>query len=420
MPTEPIIELSCLVLSNEVAHEETLREVIGKHFCVKNLEHTDSQTELREYLRTSLFDLVVVALSNTSEQLPACLLRYPDMPVLVTMPSRKIGSIDSWLAQGANDIVSIQRTDRLRHTLNRLLNECATKVKLRRANSRLSTQYKLHQILLNTYAEAVMLRQNGRVIESNECFDTLINCKVHDNQARTIEWKRWVSVQSYKELHDSELLEISETTLSCVTNEHYRARIESIILEGSPAQLIRINPSPIGLNSLPDLETDSVTGLLVRASFTQRLQSLLQSSGSKKRYTAILISLPTPENPSHFSGVDRTVQDLLIYRAANTIEQHFKGNTLLGRTGINTLLLATPTSGGQSRKLALRVKAAIGRLGGLIDDPASIYIKTLTLAPNTLSAIEVMERLERPMKASGKPHGPTTNQSTSIHLSLGA
>ena len=81
-----------------------------------------------------------------------------------------------------------------------------------------------------------------------------------------------------------------------------------------------------------------------------------------------------------------------------------KSNTLLGRTGINTLLLARPTSGEQSRKLALRVKAAIGSLGGFIDDPSSVYIKTLTLAPNTLSAIEVMERLERPIKAPGQPN----------------
>lgn len=418
MRKEPEVELSCLVYCNEDAHRNALHNEIDELSCVNRLELSGSHAELREALRASLFNLAVVFLSDTSEQLPACLLRYPDMQVLVVIPDRKTGSVDSWLAQGANDVVSILRADRLRHTLSRMFNECLTSAKLRQANCLLSTQYKLQQILLNTYTEALMLKQNGRVIESNNCFDNLINCTEHDNKARTIEWKRWISAQSFKELHDSEQLEHSETTISSTTNRHYCTRIETLILEGGPAQLIRINPSPIGLNSIPDLETDSVTGLLVRDSLTQRLQSLLQSAGSTKRYTALLITLPAPENASYFSGVDRTLQDLLIYRAANTIEQHFKGDTLIGRTGINTLLLARSTSNEQSRKLALRVRAAIGSLGGLLDDPASVYIKTLTLANNTLSAIEVMERLERPMKVSGKSKDQTSGQS--VHLSLSA
>lgn len=420
MPIEPTAQLCCLVLCNDSTPDDALRMALDTHPSVKKIEYIDTQNALRETLRTTSFDLLVVALSNTSKQLPACLLRYPDMQVLVAVPSRKIGSINTWLAQGANEIVSLQRKDRLVHTVNRMLNDSATRAKLRHVTSHLATQYKLQQILLNTYAEALVLTQNGCVIESNDCFDTLINCKQHDNKARSIEWTRWVSAQSYKELHDSALLEQNETTISSSNSRHYRARIESLVLEGGPAQLIRINPSPIGLNSLPDLETDSVTGLLVRDSFTQRLQSLLQSPGNTNRYTAVLITLPIPDNASHFSGVDRTVQDLLIYRAANSIEQHFKGNTLLGRIGINTLLLARPANSEQSRKLALRVKAAIGSLGGLIEDPASVFIKTLTLPPNTLSAIEVMERLERPLNISGKPKRTNTSHANAEFLSLGA
>jgi len=421
MPIEPTANLSCLVLCYEDAHEDALRTIIGLHTCVKKLVVTDDQAELRESLRTTPFDLVVIALRDTSEPLPACLLRYPDRQVLVVTTGRKIGSVERWSAQGAHDVGSFLRADRLRHTLHRMLNECATQAKLRHATNRLATQYKLQQILLDTYAEAVMLRQNGRVIEANGCFDTLINCHEHEPKARTIEWKRWVSAQSYKQLHDAELVGQSETTISSVSNRRYHVRIESLILEDGPAQLIRINPAPIGLNSLPNLETDSVTGLLARESCAQRLQGLLQTPDAVKRYIAILITLPMPENASHFSGVDRTLQDLLVYRAANTIEQHFKGNTLIGRTGINTLLLARPASSEQSRKLALRVKATIGSLGGLIDDQASVHVKTLTLAPNTLSASEVMERLERPMTTTrGKPTRPPANQSAVEALSLGA
>lgn len=400
MPIKSTVELNCLVLCSEETAEIALRDAIGQHSCVQIQDIIRSEDKLKDALRASAVDLLIIAKADNSESLPACLLRYPDLQILLTLPGRKIGDLAHWSAQGVDEVVSLQRADRLSHSLSRVIEGCKMHIRLRRLTRLLSAQYKLQQILLNTYAEALALIQNGSIIESNDCFDSLINCQQEDNKARSIEWKRWVSAQSFRELLDSSLHGASETTISSNENRHYRARIESLILDGGPAQLIRINPSPIGLNSLPDLETDSVTGLLVRDSLTQRLQSLLQSSDTDTRYTALLITLPIPDNASHFSGVDRTLQDLLIYRAANSIGQYFTSDTLLGRTGINTLMMARPANGEHSRKLAVRIRDALGSLGGLIDDPSSVSIKTLTLATNTLSAIEVVERLEQPRRAS--------------------
>lgn len=409
MPIKSTVELNCLVLCSEEHAEIALRTAIGQHSCVNVIEIIRGENKLKDALRGSTVDLLVIAKADNSESLPACLLRYPDLQILLALPGRKTGDLAQWLAQGVDEVVSLQRADRLTHSLSRMIEGCKMRSRLRRLTRLLSAQYKLQQILLNTYAEALILIQNGSIIESNDCFDSLIDCQQKDNKARSIEWKRWVSAQSYKELLDSSLYGASETTISSNENRHYRARVESLILDGGPAQLIRINPSPIGLNSLPDLETDSVTGLLVRDSLTQRLQSLLQSSDTDTRYTTLLLTLPIADNASHFSGVDRTLQDLMIYRAANSIEQYFTTNTLLGRTGINRLMITRPAASEHSRKLAARVRDAIGSLGGLIDDPSSITIKTLTLATNTLSAIEVVERLEQ------SPRTTTTNTPAFSH-----
>lgn len=394
MPTHRTIQLTCLILAADPHQRRELVQAAGNSAHTVRVSEASSNSKLREKLSRYNHDLVVIAPDELDDRLPACLLRYPDLPVLLVTPRRKTGPLDMWLQQGANDVVSYQHHDKFRHALERMLDECMVRAQLREATHQLASQQKLQHILLDTRAEALMLWQNGQVLESNACFASLIGCSSNDNLARGIEWKRWTSALSHTELHSPDRMTGGDIIITSTFGKEYRAKIEQLVLERGTAQLIRINPTPIERSSDRNDRIDSVTGLLLREYFVQALEHWLHSC-IEQRYTIVQIHI---SEPGAFSGLNRTnstLQELLAYRATNLLGQHFNKGTILGRTSPTTLTLVACAPERHSHSLAVRVRHCLASLESMVEDPINLHVKTLTLSPASLSASEVLDRLEQ-------------------------
>ncbi|MFK8081795.1 MAG: hypothetical protein AB8B97_16030 [Granulosicoccus sp.] len=148
-------------------------------------------------------------------------------------------------------------------------------------------------------------------------------------------------------------------------------------------------------NTLLHLEpADTVTGLPTRRAFAANLQRWLISQPDGTLYVAANISLPTIRSRSGSKGIDGTLQDLLAYRASVLLTQHTRQNTLLGRADRQSLLLVQPCTRKTAARSRAFVRGLLGDLGGLIDDPDSIVIRSLISSVRVLSANEVLRRLQ--------------------------
>ncbi len=273
---------------------------------VADVQLSANQDSLCNKLAQGQSDLAVIVVDNRRSDLPACLLRYPDLRVLVLTESRRTGSIMAWLHQGATDVVSLAKPDAVQHSISRLLDELI----LRRQ------QLELQQCI----------KEQQKLIES------LQSC-------------------------------VAKTP----TDDH---------------------------KDTPD--TDSVTGLPVRENILARLQQMLLSSSKSSRYTAMLVEVAIPLSGSRQTGVERTMQELALYRAAHAIESLNDNDSVLGRVNDNALLLMRRSNVNQaSRDSASQVRKLLGSLGGLLDPPKDVRINTLNLSATSMSAAEVVARLER-------------------------
>lgn len=389
----------CLIQATDIARMQSLVEtsIAGRSALrsASRIDYLENHHQITEKLAQACYSLVVVALDNPQQPLPDCLLNKSGLSILVLAPPHPDNCADEWMRQGATDIVSQERYDQFGHVFRRLLDECSLRAEVESLNNQLAAQNRLQNILLNTPAEALLLWQNGKALHTNSCLGELIQCTESDNLARTSQWKRWISAETAQILAHTSNLDLKKVIVTNYAGTRYQAWIEQLILNEGPARLIRINPKPVTDSPANQLETDSVTGLLARSAFVSRWQLWLDSLHSDQRYTAMLLTLPDMQSESGCGGIDGTMQDLLAYRASNAIEQHFGHSAMVGRACRHGLLLVQIAERSASRKSALTVKALLGSLGGLIDDPASITIKTLTLAPTSLTAGEVLSRLER-------------------------
>ncbi len=158
--------------------------------------------------------------------------------------------------------------------------------------------------------------------------------------------------------------------------------------------MLQISTLPEKPGTLPDMATDSVTGLPARKTALQNFQRVLQA-GRAQRYTATLVQLVVSAGEKA-SGADRTLQDLTVYRAADALQRSFLAEGLLGRVSQSALLLIRPqTTMQQSATTADQVRNALGSLGGIIDTRHDLHINTLNISSSSMSASEAVERLER-------------------------
>ena len=389
------IQLTCVIFGKLSAE---LNELVDDLKDANLLAHTDELSRLaslRDHLSRHRYDFAIIILEHPDDSLPACLLRYSDLKVLVVTPARKVGPVEQWSQQGATDVVSSQRMDKCRHALQRMAEECRVRAQLRVATLKIDSQNKLQQVLLDSRSEAVLLWQNGQVLESNCRLDELIGCHDEDPHSRSIEWKRWVSAPCYAELHSITHAITGSLILTNHSGLKFKAVLEHLNLENGDAKLIRINPRPIEQASWANEALDSSTGVLLQHSFINALDCWLQST-SLQRYTIVQIHVDEPDLLASHGPANSTVQELLSYRVASSLRQEFKEGTVIGRTGPTTLTLLPLNSVKDSRGMAARIRSRLGNIGGLLEDTSHIHIKTLTLSTTALCASEVIERLDRP------------------------
>jgi len=362
------IQLNCIVFGRDLSSKPQVSTRLRQLAAISQIDEISSLAQLRDHLSRHPYHFAIIVLDHADDNLPACLLRYPELKVLVITPSRKAGPIDPWRTQGASDIVSSHRPEKMKHAINRIVEESHVRAQLHAIQKKLDSQNRLQQILLDSRKDAVMLWQHGTIVESNRLFDDLINCHSSDNHSRSIEWKRWVSAPSYAELNTSEQPLVGSVNLSNHLGQRFETKIESIMLDTGKAKLIKINTRPLDQRAWDDISVDSATGMLLTKPFILRSQDKGNS----------------------------TVKELLSYRIATLLKQEFSSLSLIGRTGPTkmTLLPLSPVSSSQG--LSGRIRQTLGTIGGLVEDRQSVRIKTLSLSTSHLCAMEVMDRLEQP------------------------
>lgn len=397
-------QLSCLILTADSDQQTRLTELLRRSSRVGRVDIANDNAVLRHQLSEHRYDLAILAVADAGDRLPACLLRYPELRVLVLLPGKtrvnpesRTNPLSTWLQQGANDVVNQGHDATITHALGRLLDECILQARLRVNEADNQQKSRLLQAVLDSHPHAAVLSGQGELWRSNAAFAALISEATQTSETARTRLARqdcqgWMDSRSRRAFNALDVNANTSITVKSRQGKRFELAVTSVQLGNDTARLLTIQPVPDGTQLQSDTEVDSVTGLPARTSVVQRFQKLLQSPGSVGRYTAMLVQLPDNEQ----SLVSRTLQDLTVYRAADALQQHFKKDTLLGRTSQNALLLIRPaTTTETSRVTANRVRKVLGSLGGLVDPPSNVRINTLTLASSSLSAREVMARLER-------------------------
>jgi len=396
------IQLACLILTTDSDQQTRLTEALQRSSRVGRVDIVGGNAALRLQLSEHRYDLAILAVADARDRLPACLLRYPELRVLVLLPGKTrvdpestTNPLSAWLQQGANDVVNQGHDAAITHALSRLLDECILQARLRISETASRQKSKLLQAVLDSHPHAAVLSGQGALWHSNAAFAALIS-GTPATQPTAQDCQQWMDNRSRRIFNALDAYANTTITVKSRQGKHFELAVSSTQLGNDTARLLSIRPAPTSARLQTDTEVDSVTGLPARTSVVRRFQKLLQSPRAAGRYTAMLVQLPDSESSVSGSGVSRTLQDLTVYRAADALQQHFKKDTLLGRTSQNALLLIRPvTSIETSRVTANRVRKVLGSLGGLVDPPSNVRINTLTLASSSLSAHEVMARLER-------------------------
>lgn len=174
----------------------------------------------------------------------------------------------------------------------------------------------------------------------------------------------------------------------------------------------------VPLDGLIEGPTDSVSGLPARQTVINSFQQWLQAAKSNSRYVAMAVDLSdsgiseyTKSNTNEtalagsddsqaveaaMSAIDRTMQDLAVYRAADRLSRTLSSNTLLGRLNKDCLVIIRKLEADEApRMLAKGIRKSLGSLGGLIGSPDAVRINTVNIsAQSGASAEGLVTRLE--------------------------
>ncbi len=310
---------------------------LGERTCVGCVTAVKDEKGLTRHLSKTKVHLCIVVLEKHQRVLPTSLLHYVDLPIFVLTTSRKPEKLKKLLKQGATEVASLRSTVFAKHALSRLLSECRSKQKL----------YFLQ-------AHIQLLEKQVAYLQS-----------ILKNDKRSL---------ALTAANDSEhnVADQIETRL-----KHLRLpAVENIIENYKPR--------------------DIATGLRARISVLEKFQQMLTSEIKAPRFTALLVSILTNNDTSQQSVAAKNVQDLTLFRAADTLQKQLGSGTILGRINKNALLLIQSSHDEPvSRDAANRVRKSLGSLGGLIDAKTDIRINTMNLpAKTSISANEVVARLE--------------------------
>jgi len=396
------VQLSVIVVATDDRTRGALKNQVSISRRISHLVDVRDSVALRHELAVHHYDLAILMLEDDEERLPACLLRYPDLRVLVIVPHRKTGPLDIWLQQGASEVVSMQKPASLTHALGRLIDECSLISELHQANEKIHLQQRIHYTLLSNHPHAVMLRCEESILDANDALQSLLRPNHLSNDVKSFDdiwgnWLRWLSPESRATIDKLPSDSPSHLEVTSQAGNRYKACVQAIQFPAHQAQLISIDPEPLTSLSEGIALQGNVNASVSRVSATEslnaRLQAFLGSTLTTRRYTAMLVQFPELASAQTNDGVERTLQDLSINRAHDTLKRCFPEKTLLARASKSALLLVSPASDQPSRSAANYAHEVLGSLGGLTDADTGIKINTLTVSPESLNASEMIRRL---------------------------
>lgn len=114
-----------------------------------------------ENLARCSWDLVIIAIDDEEQHVPACILRYPDTPFLAITQKNKSSMVDELLERGVTDVASFSRPARLKHALNRALSDASVRCEYRRLRQHKDDQDSLLRNLLRSSDEPVAFLHQG-------------------------------------------------------------------------------------------------------------------------------------------------------------------------------------------------------------------------------------------------------------------
>lgn len=335
-------QLNCLVLSGQEEHHKLVSGWLGVSKRVGSVTSVNDDASLCKHLSSTPADVCILVVENREQPLPACILRYPHMPVLVLTAGRKTGKLLLWLQQGATDVISVKKTAAAQHAISRLIDQSVAQQKQRFLETR-------NQQLEQEVAYLKSMLQSDK--------------------------RSFALSASNDNTHDTLL------QLESALRQTQRPLIENVVAK----QQAR----------------DEATGLPARRSVLRRFQTLLQADIKPPKFTAMLVRILTDSAShkglaTHHNGADKTVQDLTLYRAASALQKSMGANSIIGRVNTNALLLIQSSDTETvSRDAANHVRDTLGSLGGLIDGETDVRINTMTLpSKSRFTANDVVARLE--------------------------
>lgn len=437
--------LNCVLRATDAADVDTVTEGLRISARVGDITTCRTDTELRTELQQrapdNLPDFVVLVVSH--QELPPYLLRYPDLRVLVLSTQRKVGSLTPWLQQGASDVASLARPQQMQHALGRIIDESAMERRVSLLASELTRSEARYSTLVRNSSTALSFWRDE---ELHSCSPSFTDITGLTEGSSTADWLQALQDTSRDKL-GQRLAEFPEKAYAVVNSHGQMVRIvrESLCDASDDNEhmlsvklVLRPTPQNKPADSTTSLDpttettavvvaadnensseaTDSVSGLPARQTVVNTFQHWLREATKNSRYVAMTVDLSNStlveeseehasitqqdqtvqveKNPPDEALVDRTLQNLAVFRAADRLSRTLSSNTLLGRLNDDRLLIIRELEADEApRMLAKGIRRSLGSLGGLLGSPEAVRINTVNIsAKHGASAEGLVTRLE--------------------------
>lgn len=340
-PLQP--RLSCLVVGEANRYVQDARKRLERSSRVGRVEVLDDDFALGHALVAQRQDLVVLVLSAPDAALPRCLLKHPEVRVLVVAPDGVCGTLTRWLQQGADDLICPDDTDAYDHALSRLLDACSLSATARRQAMIIDVQ--------RQRIEAMMARS--------------IPSATPSTTARSSETDRRNAVPQRRGL-----------------NLLRRSR--------------KPRPDERTPRTVRDADSDGLAG---RPASMKRLLALAARPYRTASHAVVVqVTLPFAAPGQATSRLDNTIADLAIYRAADALRRYAPKRLLLGRVRKNRLLMLIEmpaTAGTDLSARETRLREQLGTLGGLLLAADELDIDMLRAPLASVAVPSLIDRMEQ-------------------------